>query len=167
MKRSHIRRTTQGAVFCALTFVATCLAIPLPLGNINLGDGMLLLCVWSLGGVWGVLAGAVGAALADLVCGFAVYAPATFLIKLSMALLALCILRLSRTERSVRLLRLLSAVCAELVMVGGYFLYESVFLSYGLSASVNIPFNLVQGGVAVLMSITTFELLPRTRDLRF
>jgi uncharacterized membrane protein len=56
-------------------------------GYMNIGDGMVLLCGFILGPVWGSLAAGIGSMLADLV-GYPIYAIATFLIKALMAFVA-------------------------------------------------------------------------------
>ena len=64
LKQGNLKKMIVGAVFCALVFAATCILIPIGIGNLNLGDGMLLVGAWLLGGPWAVVAAAVGAALA-------------------------------------------------------------------------------------------------------
>jgi len=156
----HTRTLTLSALFCALVFVMTWVYVPTPsVGNVNLGDAALLLSAWTLGGPWAALSAALGATLADLSSGFALYAPATFLIKTGMVFAALGIRKLlSRLPRSAS--AFLSALAAELVMVMGYFLYEFLVLGmllrldgYTVAALVNIPFNCVQGAVAIAIAI--------------
>ena len=90
----HAKNTTQrivmAAMLVALTTVATMIVkIPSPLkGYINIGDCVVLLAGWSLSPLYGFLAAGIGSALADLFSGYIVYAPATFLIKGLMALMA-------------------------------------------------------------------------------
>ena len=77
-------------MLAALTCIATMvIKIPSPLnGYLNLGDCVVLLAGWMLSPVYGFLAAGVGSALADLFSGYVVYAPATFVIKGLMALVA-------------------------------------------------------------------------------
>lgn len=167
MQKQHTKRIALGALFCALTLVATLFAIPVPItGNVNLGDGCMLLGAWFLGGPLGAVAVALGASLADLISGYAAYAPGTFLIKLAAAGIAILI---SRMLLSLRLrgafCRAVAGFCAELIMVLGYFLYEAFILSYGaLTAAANIPFNAVQGLVAILLSVTVYSMIERIAE---
>jgi len=63
--------------------------IPSPLkGYINLGDGIVLIASWILPLPYGLIAAGLGSALADLFSGYVVYAPATFIIKALMAVVA-------------------------------------------------------------------------------
>ena len=63
--------------------------IPTPLkGYINLGDAIVLLCAFLLPPSYAFFAAGIGSMLADIFSGYAVYAPATFIIKGLMALAA-------------------------------------------------------------------------------
>lgn len=162
-KQKKLQRLVYSAMFCALVFAATWISVPAPsIGNVNLGDAVVLLCAWMLGGVWAAVAAGLGAALTDLVSGYAVYAPATLLIKALMVFTVLGVLRLGLGgSRPTRLRRILSGVAAEGVMILGYFLYESLVLGYGWAAVASIPFNAAQGAVGLALAVAVFELLDR------
>ena len=164
LQKSHTKRLAVGALFCALVMATTLLAFPTPvLGNANLGDGVLLLGAWTLGGPFGAVAVALGAMLADLVGGYAAYAPGTLLIKLAMALTAILLDRLLRSFKLPRgFCHLVAGLTAEIVMILGYFLYEAFVLSYGPTvAAANIPFNALQGVLALLVSVSVYPLVER------
>ena len=96
MKHDKLIKLVLAALFAALTCVATMLIhIPMPATNgyINLGDGMVLLGAFLLGPAYGFAAGGLGSMLADLLLGYASYAPGTFIIKGLTALVAALILR--------------------------------------------------------------------------
>lgn len=153
LSKERTKRLVLAAVFCALTFLGTYLAIPSPVGgNLNFGDGVLLICAWTLGLPWG-LGAAVGAALCDLI-GYAVYCPATLVIKCLMVVAAVLIRKLLSSGGRHRLIgKILSALCAETIMVAGYYLFESVFvLNSFVAALANIPFNLLQALFAILIA---------------
>ncbi len=151
MHSKHIRKLVFSAMFCALVFAATWLSVPSPLGgNVNLGDGFLLLGAWTLGGAWSLVACALGAALTDLLSAYALYAPATLVIKALMGLVALMLFKLFSKLPSIPRC-IVSGIAAEIVMVLGYFLYEGILYGF-LAAAVNIPFNLIQGAVAVVVA---------------
>ena len=141
------------ALVCVATMV---IKIPTPTnGYVNLGDAMVLLCGWLLGPAYGFFAAGVGSALADLIGGYGSYVAGTFLIKGLMGLAAGLIVYKGSTRFT---LRVMGAVAAELIMIGGYFLYESTLLGYGLAAAASIPGNAMQG----LMGIVFGLLLIRT-----
>ena len=147
----NVRRLVFSALSCAAVFLATFISFPVPpVGICNAGDGFLLLGV-SILGLPGVFAGAVGAALCDLIGPYSIYTAGTLIIKLAMGFVAYLILRLFRKKNETsRAGILVAGLAAELLMVGGYYLFEATFLSLGfVGALVNIPFNLVQGGVGI------------------
>ena len=83
MKHQKLYRLVLAALFAALTFVATnIIRVPIPAtdGYINLGDCVVLLGAFLLGPVYGAAAGGIGSALADILSGYAVFAPGTFVI---------------------------------------------------------------------------------------
>ena len=89
MKRSlSIRDVVMAATFAALTLLATfVLKIPTPtLGYVHIGDTFVILAGIILGPALGAIAAGLGAALADLLGGYAIWAPGTFVIKLLTAL---------------------------------------------------------------------------------
>lgn len=149
------------AVFAALCCVSTLLvSIPLPAsGYFNTGDVFVLLSGWCLGPLYGSVAAAVGSALADIFSGYALYAPATFLIKGMDAFVAymgwVFFKKFIGKPTLDFLPRLLSVLFGEAVMVGGYFLFESLILGLGLGAVPNVFGNALQavccGVLAVLL----------------
>ncbi len=74
MKHQRLQRLVMAAMLCAAVFAGSWIMVPLPMGNVNIGDSIVLLGAWMLGGVWSGIAAGVGAALCDLSSGFAVYA---------------------------------------------------------------------------------------------
>lgn len=158
------------AVFAALCCVSTILiVIPLPNGYFNTGDVFVLLAGWCLGPLYGSAAAGLGSALADIIGGYAVYAPATFLIKAADGLVVyfLCALlkKCIRKEGLDFLPRLLSALVGEGLMVGGYFLYECILYGYG-GAAVSVLGNTLQGGCCLLCAVIVFSALYPVRAVR-
>lgn len=144
MKQKQMERLVIGGLLAALTCVCTMIVqIPIPAtgGFLNLGDCMVLLCAWYIGGFYGAAAAGIGSMLADLFSGYAYFAPGTFVVKSLMALTAWLIFQKCASRKG----QYLGALAAALIMVCGYFVYESLFLGYGLGASGSVPANLIQG----------------------
>ena len=150
--KNHTKKLTTCGIFAAIICVVTTfVAVPAPaIGNVNLGDIFILCSAWLLG-PFGALASGIGASLADLFSGFAIYAPATLVIKATMALACYYLfITFEKTIKNQILARALSAIIAEGIMVLGYFLYESII--YGVTAAVaSIPFNLIQGSICMVI----------------
>lgn len=144
ISRGYIPAIALSGVAAALVFVATLISFPAGPGNLNMGDGVILLCAYILGPVV-FFPAAIGSALCDLALGYTVYIPATFFIKGLLGLFAALIMRgdaVSIPRKAI------AFVVAEIIMVGGYFSYE--ILIYGVNTAVaDVPMNLIQGAVAI------------------
>lgn len=169
-KNSHLIKIVMTALLASLCTVATMvIQIPTPTGGfLNLGDAVVILCGFLLGPVYGALAAGIGSALADIFAGYVQYAPATFFIKAAMALCVWLILQLLRksTEKNKALsiaATVAGGVCAEIIMVGGYFFFEAVILRYGIGAAVSIIPNAVQGVAGIIAGTLLTEIMKRTR----
>lgn len=76
------KRIAFSAIFCALIFVATAfIKVPVAIGYFNLGDAFLLISAVCCGPFGGAIGGMIGCALADVIGGYAVYAPFTLVVK--------------------------------------------------------------------------------------
>ena len=152
--RNTVKSLCFTAIFAALCTVATRISIPIPIGYINLGDLMVLMSGWCLGAVYGPLAAGIGSAIADLLLSYVSYAPATFIIKAVVALLGALLYKGFKAAFGAKLVdfvpRIISALVAECAMVGGYLLFESLVMGYGLGALASVPFNAIQGLVGAL-----------------
>ena len=149
-------------MLAALTCVAAMvIKIPSPMnGYINLGDCIVLLSGWLLSPVYGFFAAGMGSALADLFSGYAAYAPATFLIKGLMALIACGGVKLFQKRVDKQFSRIISGVTAELFMIAGYWLFEG-FLYGFISSAVNIPANGLQGLAGLILGILLIHIFEK------
>ena len=141
--QSKTKKLVLAAMLAALTCVATIvIKIPYPQGYLNLGDAVVLLAGWLLSPLYGFLAAGIGSALADLLSGYVVYAPVTFVIKGAMALLLAAVAQKQN--------KAFVGFFAELLMVAGYLLFEGVL--YGFAAAIaNVPFNAIQGAAGLVL----------------
>lgn len=150
-----------GLLAAFVTVATMVISIPIPptKGYINLGDCLVNLSAWLLGPIYGAFAAGIGSAMADLLLGYTVYAPVTFVIKALMAVLSFHVFRLVTKRTNGILARTFAAVSAELLMVFGYFLFEWIlYSSFGVSIA-GVPANLVQGVGGVVISVPLHEAL--------
>lgn len=170
--RADARLLALTGLFAALGCVGTMvLQVPSPTGGyMNLGDAVVILGAWLLGPVYGAVAGGVGPAMADLLSGYAVYVPATLVIKAVMALTAAGLYRALK-RRGL----LLCATAAEVPMVLGYWLFDGLLaaasgggaLGLCLTASAaGIPSNLVQAAFGAAASTLLALALRRSGYVR-
>ncbi len=169
-KISLSKRLTLTALFTALCLVSTLvITIPLPYGYLNFGDVFVLLSGWLLGPIYGTIAAGVGCALADTISGFAVYALPTLFIKSGVAALAWCIVALIKNKRNAISFeifrRTLAAIIAELWMVLGYFLFESVL--YGVAGgALALLGNGMQGVCCGVGAVLILALLTKSKAVQ-
>ena len=149
----NTKRIALAGVLAALVFVATIFVrIPIPAteGYINLGDAVILMCSYLLG-PFAAIPAAIGSGLGDLMSGYAHYIIPTVLIKGTMGLVAGYIL----SRKSSLPVRITAFVLAEIIMIGGYFAYETFIYGFA-AAAAGIPFNGIQGaaGIAIATSLS-------------
>lgn len=147
----NLKKMVTTAVFAAMIFVLTYfIKVPVASGYVHFGDALIYICAGVLGGPWAILAGAIGEGIADLVGGWAVYAPATVIVK---ALIAVpFILTAGKKEKFLTPLTALMTIPAGVITVGGYFIADLIIdKSYAI---VDIPGNVIQAvGSAVLFIV--------------
>ena len=159
--KSTTRKTVLSATLAAVVFVLTrFVSVPsmTAVGNVNLGDCAVLLSAWLLPPQYAFLSAGIGSALSDLLSPYAVYTPATFLIKGLMAAVA-CILFSKIKPRGIRLI--LSGIAAEVIMIAGYFVFEGIFICGWATALLNVPFNAVQGVAGLVSGILLYTAIHK------
>ena len=173
LKTDSTKTIITAALFAALTCIGTMIIkIPTPTsGYIHPGDGFVLLSGLLLGPLWGALAAGIGSALSDLIGGYVIYVPATFVIKALTATTAYCIfkgfIKLINLKSSTPAL-IVSGIVAELVMVLGYFLFEIFMLAVvnntsitagAVAALAGIVPNLIQGVFGTIIATVLYPML--------
>ena len=142
---NNLKKLILAALFAALSCVATMsIRIPTPGtgGYIHPGDAIVILSGVILGPVWGFLAGGIGSALSDLIGGYFVYVPITFVIKGLVALAAgLLYQKVGKTQKSRYVAVVLGGVADIILVAGGYFVCE--YFIYGAGAAASIPANII------------------------
>ncbi len=158
------KKIVLSALLASLVCVATMLIkIPSPLkGYLNLGDCVVLLSGWVLSPVYGFLTAGIGSALADIFSGYIIYAPATFVIKGLMALVAYFTCRVISGKSNNIISRIISGTLAEILMVGGYFVFEG-FLYGFIPSLVNIPANAMQGVAGLILGILLVRIFEKSK----
>ncbi len=188
----NTKKLVLASLFTALTFIGTfAIKIQTPtFGYIHPGDCFVLLCAFFIGGPLGGLCAGAGSALSDLVSGYALWVPGTFVIKFLVALTAFhsfsALKRLFAPDITGNAgqspvikkypagLVMLSGLAGELVMVAGYFLYNIIMVSLAAgsfsTASVataiaesaaEIPFNIVQGIFGIVLCTVLYPIIDR------
>ena len=157
------------AMMTAMVMIATTFfKVPNAMGYIHLGDGFVLLAAIILPKKYACFAGGVGAGLADIYGGYAVWAPWTLVIKIVMVLIVQLFFdfltkRASNGKHIAKIAgipfaELFAYVLAVLWTVSGYYVAQG-FISGNWAAPIaDVPGNVLQAAVgsviAILVSVT-------------
>lgn len=152
---------TITAMFIGLTLVFTYFVdIRLPIagngGLIHLGNVPFFLAAMLYGKRTGAISGAVGMALFDLLSGWTVWAPCTFVV---VGLMGLAIGAVTEKHRTLSF-RILAILAALAIKVIGYYLFEVLLYQNFAAPLGSIPGNIIQiaaAGIVVLLVIKPIE----------
>lgn len=163
MKLEKTLKLTYTAMLTAMVCVATMLIrIPTMVGYTNLGDGFILLSAFLFGPFYGAVAGGIGSMLADIISGYAFYAPATLVIKGLIAVIAALLWKAMRKRGGDKVWKkILASLVAEIWMAAGYWTFETLFLGEAKAALASIPNNIAQGLVGVVLGMVLYYALSK------
>ncbi len=165
--KTKTQKIVMTSLFAALCCVATMiikieLPIPVTGAYLNLGDSIVILAGWLLSPLYGFFAAGLGSALADVFLGSAIYAPATFVIKGLVALIACYGFRIFRKMIGNLPSRIISGIMAEIIMPLGYFLYECIIYDFA-AASAYLPANAVQGVAGLIIGTILIKIFEKNK----
>ena len=163
MKLEKTLKLTYTAMLTAMVCVATMLIrIPTMVGYTNLGDGFILLSAFLFGPFYGAVAGGIGSMLADILSGYAFYAPATLVIKGLIAVIAALLWKAMRKRGGDKVWKkILAGLVAEIWMAAGYWTFETLFLGEAKAALASVPNNIAQGLVGVVLGMVLYYALSK------
>ncbi len=146
-------RLAHGALLCGLVTGATLISFPVPGFRLycNLGEGVLYSIALLEGRKMGALCGALGAAMADLLLGYTLWAPFTFLIKGAEGYVTGAL----ASQGSAR-----AVGCGAAVMILGYVALAGCL--YGPAAApVELVTDLVQCGIGAAAALYLEPILKK------
>lgn len=155
VQESHITKLAICGVFIALVYVATAfINIRLPIiangGLIHLGNVPLFIGAAFFGKKLGAAAGGIGMALFDVLSGWFLWAPFTFIIVSLMGWLYGSIVS---TKKITFIRILLASIVVLFIKVIGYYIAEGFIYGNWISPVASIPGNIVQILMATIISI--------------
>lgn len=167
--KSNLKKIVMAALLAAFACVATMsIRIPTPGtgGYIHPGDAIVILSGVILGPAWGLLAAGIGSAMADMIGGYFIYVPITFVIKGAVAFVAGVIYRnMGKTSKSRYIAVVLGGIVDIILVAGGYFLCECPL--YGIAAAAaSVPSNIIQGIGGLMIGIVLYPILIAIPDIR-
>lgn len=155
------------SMLIALVFVATLLLnikLPIPAngGLVHLGTAMLFIVSILFGPKKGAIAGAVGMGLFDLVSGYAVWAPISFVARgIQGYLVGKIAWSNGRNGNSFRF-NLLATIASTPLMIACYYIWEAIIFKSWLIPLASIPGDIVQTVIGLLVAIPVCVLLKKT-----
>jgi hypothetical protein len=161
------------AMMTAMVMIATTFfKIPNAMGYIHLGDGFVLLAAIILPKKYACFAGGVGAGLADIYGGYAVWAPWTLVIKIVMVLIVQLFFdfltkRASNGKHIAKIAgipfaELFAYVLAVLWTVSGYYVAQGFISGNWIAPVADVPGNVLQASVGAVIAILVSVALGKT-----
>ncbi|MFS0778487.1 ECF transporter S component [Neobacillus sp. 3P2-tot-E-2] len=155
-EQNKTRILVLNALFITLTFLATMfINIRLPLmgngGLIHLGNVPLLIAAFVFGKKTGAIAGAFGMALFDIVSGWTLWAPFTFVIVGAMGYVAGLIAENMPGKKVF--VYVLAVAAALIIKVIGYYFTEVVLFGNWIQPFGSIPGNIMQIVIAGIIVV--------------
>ncbi len=163
MDDKKVKDMVYTALFAALVCVATfIIKVPLPVsgGYAHMGDGFIFIAVLLIGRKNGAWAGAIGAALADIIGGYSFYALPTFIIKGIMALIMGYMIE--KLPSSIKHKWAAGAVTGSVWQVLAYYLVGSLMVGNFLTTISEIPGNAVQSATGIIVTAAFLAVFKHT-----
>lgn len=157
-----IYRLTLSAMIAALTAVTTAYIFHIPMaifggqGYVHIGDAIIYLGASLLPTGYICAAAAIGGALADILCGSALWAPWTFVIK---ALIAFCFTASGKKILHKR--NYLALVFACLITVIGYYIAEGFLYGNWVAPLYSVTGNVIQSAASAVLYVFLGLVLDR------
>ena len=132
-------------VLGAVIFVfAAYLHFPVHMGYVHIGDAFIYLAACLLPAPFAITAAVVGAVLADTLTGFALWAPASAVIKAA-AVLAFT----SKNRKIICKRNIIALVPATVLCIGGYYVYEAILVGNFIAPLSCMHTNIIQSALSV------------------
>lgn len=161
--QEQLKNIIKSALFAALIFAVTYFVkLPVLVGYIHPGDALVFLAASVLPMPYAIASCALGGALSDLLGGYPVWIIATVLIK---GLSATCF---SAKTKKIVCVRNLTALIPSLILcVGGYYIFEALFISnsFVVPLAAIVP-NVVQTVVGSAIYVLLGMIVDNSRSLR-
>lgn len=163
ISQSKTKHLTMMSLYVALVFVATkAINIPTAVGGvINLADSIILVISIKESKRSSAFIAGTGSFIAEFFSPYAIFAPATLVIKATMGFIASLIYK-SNSIKNKHIKMLTAFIIAESIMIFGYFIYQAFFLNLGMiNASLDIVNNIIQAFASIVIAFTLSSIIER------
>ncbi|HOB30107.1 MAG TPA: ECF transporter S component [Bacillota bacterium] len=158
MEKSHSSLLTLvvlGLVTSIVLVSTMFLKLPTATGYVHLGDGVIYAVSLALGPLYGIVAGALGSALADVLGGYVIWAPWTLVIK---GVAGYLVAKLG--HKKDRKNQILAMVVASAWIIAGYAIGTAVIYSPMAVLAESLG-NVVQTGSGIIIGAILTPILER------
>lgn len=155
----QIQQIVLSALGIAIVFVATILIrIPNAMqGYVNMGDGLILLFASFLSPALSFLVGGLGSGLADIAGGYGYYFIFTLIIKGLEGFIVAYLLQ----KKDHPVYRMFTYLLGSLIMIGGYFIADTIVNQSIWLGAASIWGNLFQAAIGFCIGIIGYPLLQK------
>ncbi|WP_131503596.1 ECF transporter S component [Exiguobacterium sp. s166] len=168
---TRTRQLVITSMSIALVFVATFfINIKLPIaangGLVHMGTAMLFLIAILFGPRTAMIAGAVGMGLFDIMSGWALWAPFSFVGRGLQGFIVGWIAWTYGRQGTKPGINLLAMIASVPAMLAVYYICEGILYSNWVAPALSIPGNITQNVVGILVAIPVGIALKKTRFFR-
>lgn len=158
---SRTKSLVKYSILIAMTTVMT-MVIRIPSigtnGYLNLGDMVVFIAAMVLGKKGGLVVGGLGSSLADVLGGYAHYAPITLIVKGLEGFIAGAILETKVGKKYP----IIATVIGGIWMALGYYMAE-IFMYGAKGALASVPGNIMQGLFGAITAVVLFKAILKNR----
>ena len=163
MNNKKIVILVRTALFLALAFVVTYfVSFPLAIGNINLGDSVILVGAMFLPTLPLAFASGCGPMFADLAAGYGSYAPYTLVIKFIEGLIVGIVFKKMKVIKNEYVRFLIATLLAVIIIPLGYFIANTIMYGYGAAVGTVVN-DILQAGASVVIANVLFFALKKAK----
>lgn len=163
-KKYTLRQFCVAGLFAAIIFVATAYLprVPTVNGYAHIGDAFIFICASILPAPLAIASAAIGGSLADLLTGYAIWVPATAIIKAATAAFFT-----SKKPKLLCLHNFIAIAAALILCVGGYYIFEAIVIAGNfISPIASIPANIGQWLASTIIYVIAAFVLDKTPRLK-
>lgn len=153
MRNKDTQRIVMSGMFIALVYIATWINIPFPGavgGLVHLGTLVMFVISLKFGKKMGAISGGIGMALFDVTSPWASWAPGTLVIRLLMGYVIGWIAEDKNGQGTNLAKNIIAIMAGSIILLVGYYLYESIFISTFEVALTSIYGNLFQIAIGLI-----------------
>jgi uncharacterized membrane protein len=160
-------------MMCLITIATMFIRVPIPFtqGYAHLGDAMIFLSVLILGWRYGAVVAGVGSMMADILGGYAVWAPWTLCIKSVMAIIMgvfiASALKKERSQRFLLFVEVIGMTLAGIWMSAGYYIAEAFIYGNWATPALAVPWNVGQFTVGMVVAVIVATALYKTSAAKY